>query len=217
MRLAILLLAAAATAFGQLEDDSLTVTATRTTSLQPDQATVSIYLSAPAGGSLDDAVVALQGSGVAASDLASVNSYTGDNSLEWVFNRTVSFFQLKTTLAALDSIQSALAQKVSYFVQGSVSPEAQQAPALCPLPAMVADARAQAQRVADAAGVRVGPVVSLSQAQPTGLVAAPVFRSGNFVSAAGVSPVSFLVGVISQSPPPTGSSCGITVQFKLLR
>jgi uncharacterized protein YggE len=222
MRLAILLLAASATAFGQLDDDTLTVTATRTTSLAPDQAAITIYFSGPAASSLDDALAALQGSGVAASDLAYVTSTDGASPfLQWVFNRTVSFSQLKATLAALDSIQSAVAKKgafsVSWFVQGTVSPAAQQATALCPLPAMVSDARAQAQRVADAAGVKVGPVVSLSQAQPGGLVPVPVFRSGEFVSATGFVSNPFRLGVISSSPPPTGSSCGITVQFKLLR
>jgi hypothetical protein len=223
MRIAILLLSAAATAFGQLDDDTLTVTATRTTSLAPDQAAISIYLSGPAGGSLEDAVAALAGSGVAASDLASVSTSSDgrDQFLQWVFNRTVSFSQLNSALAALDTIQSAAVAKksafsVSWFVQGTVSPAAQQATALCPLPAMVSDARTQAQHVADAAGVRVGPVVSLSQAQPPALIPTAAFRSGDFVVPGSV-PNPFLVGVISSSPPRAGSSCGITVQFKLLR
>jgi uncharacterized protein YggE len=215
MRPAILLFAFAAAAFGQLDDDTLTVTSTRTVSLVPDQVTVTIFLNGPMGGSVDEAIAALPGGGVAASDLSSVSTIPSgaDPSLQWIFNRTVNFSQLGSTLAALDSLSQKKGDySVSYSVQGTLSANAQQAPALCPLPTMVSEARAQAQRVADAAGVRVGAVVSLSRAQPPGFVPVPVFRSGDFASAR-----LGLVGVISSAPLPTASSCAITVQFRLLR
>jgi hypothetical protein len=111
VKIAILLLASAAGALAQLDDDTLTITSTRTISLTPDQAVVNIYLSGPVGGGLEAAVAALQGSGVTAADLASIGTSPNgdDQSVQWVFNRTVSFSQLGTTLAALDSLRRRMA------------------------------------------------------------------------------------------------------------
>jgi hypothetical protein len=214
MRLLLFLLAGATAAFGQLDDNTLVVTATRTTSLQQDRAMIILNLTTPEATALDDAIAALQGTGVSATDLNGVASSFDGQTLLWSFGKTVPFAQLKSSLAALTGIQSSLTQKkngltLNYFVAGQVSAEAQNAEALCPMPTLVADARTQAQRVADAAGVRVGPVISMTQGTAGG-VAAPVFLGATIRQAA-------FVLSLSQQPQTTGTSCQITVEYRLFR
>jgi uncharacterized protein YggE len=211
MRLLVLLLAAAAAAFGQLDDNTLVVTATRTVSLPPDRAAISINLSTPVAASIDDAIATLQGTGIVAADLSGVNG--SGETLLWSFGKTVPFTQMKNSLAALAGIQSSLAQKKSalslnYYVSGQVSTEAQNAAALCPMTTLVADARTQAQRVADAAVVKVGPVISMTQGAAGG-VAAPVFLGA-------IRQAAFILS-LSQQSQTAGTSCQITVEYKLLR
>src|ERR1044071_8163077 len=93
MRLLVLLLGAVPL-FAQLDDNTLTVTATRNVTLAPDHASIFANVFTPSSSGLDEAVAALQGSGFAASDLSSVSSDFRDSSLVWSFWRSVSFSQV---------------------------------------------------------------------------------------------------------------------------
>jgi uncharacterized protein YggE len=94
---------------------------------------------------------------------------------------------------------------LTFFVSGtqvSTTPS-------CPLPALVSDARKQADSMAAAAGMRAGPIVSVSD-QPAA-TALPDIIYGHFSAAAFLVVNPFPSYIAPQSP-----SCSLTVQFKLL-
>jgi Protein of unknown function (DUF541) len=221
MRTAVLLLACASACLAQLEDNTVTVTVSRNVTVQPDQAVLNITVTSPTDADLADVLGAFQGIGLTADDLTYVDTrydYTGTY-LEWQFSKAVAFSDLKMALAAV-----AAAQKqqnsfgLTYFVQSQVSQAAQQAPALCPIPTLFADAQAQAQQIASAAGVRAGAVVSISQGvAETGVLSLYDFVRNPFVIydpttgvSLGSSYVNFLLA------PPAAPVCSLTVQFKLV-
>src|SRR5262249_32076544 len=141
-----------------------------------------------------------QGTGLAAGDLASVNTIAIANnpaSLQWQFTKNTAFSSLKDLLAAIASVQQALAEQKNadllvYYVSARPSQQAQNSPAVCPVPAMPAAARAQAQQVASAAGGRIGAVVSMQQGG--GQIGIPT---------AAIRTADFIQGVILDSPTST--------------
>jgi len=93
---------------------------------------------------------------------------------------------------------------------------------MCVWPALLSDAQAEAQRLAAAAGVTVGPIVALSDERAgitRTVVSASGLRFGDFGGVIG--------GVIGQFPLPRlpayippiipAPNCALTVQFKFLR
>ena len=222
MRIAALFLACAGACLAQLDDNTVTITATRTVTLQPDQAVVGISLTLPATNGLDDALAAVPAAGLTAGDLTGVQSWDTYQGafLVWQFSKTVAFSDLKNVLPALAAAQQKLeSQKggddLTYYVNGQVSQQAQQA-SVCPLPTLFADAQAQAQQVAQAAGVQVGGVVSLSQGAGA-QVAALWFRTGDF-SAVDATTIGGFANFLLASPLPAASpGCSLTVQFRVTR
>ena len=223
--LAALFFAASSVAFGQLDDNTLTVTASRSISFQPDQVVVGIYVDAPLNLVLDDILGALDGAGLTAADLAGVGTSSGapnqPQRTAWTFTRAVPFSKLNATLATLTAIQqkrSPAGIAVTFFVQGSqVSPELQASQA-CPLPSLVSDTRAKAQQLAGASGFTVGPILSISDGSSSGAIGVPQAIYGGVLSASvpvamvGVVGVGTFTSLISQVAP----NCSMTVQFKLL-
>ena len=65
----VVFLAASSAVFGQLDDNTLTITASRTMDVQPDQVIVGVYVNAPFDNTVDDILGALQGSGVTSANL----------------------------------------------------------------------------------------------------------------------------------------------------
>jgi hypothetical protein len=227
--LGVAFLAASSCVFGQLDDNTVTITASRNISLQPDFAVVGIYVDAPYNDGLDDILNALDGSGLTADDLTGVNT-SGPLSEQvqrtaWTFARAVPFAKLKDMLASLTAVQQGLAGSgtrgaanasvsMTFSVQGSqVSPELQ-ASQPCPLPALVSDARAQAQQLAMAAGFTVGPVVAISDGSSTGGTYGAVLGAvfGLAAGAISVSRIGTFSSLITQPPV----NCSMTVQFQLL-
>ena len=83
--LALLLLALAPfAAFGQLEDNTLTVTSSQTITLQPDQVVFSVYATFEASAGLPDVLAALSSAGITDANLSSVQVYyeTSDSVLD---------------------------------------------------------------------------------------------------------------------------------------
>jgi uncharacterized protein YggE len=122
--------------------------------------------------------------------------------LSWSFTLPVPSSKLKDTAMSLSALEQSIAQgksglMLSFTVEGTrVSAQLLQSQA-CSLPGLVSDARTQAQTMADAAGVTLGPILALS---------------GEASSSAAVTSTlsSFLIAVY---PPP----CALTVKFGLLR
>lgn len=61
-------------AYGQLESNSITVTASRSAAVQPDQAVFGVSVSSSISTSLDDVLAALAGVGITITDFSGVNS-----------------------------------------------------------------------------------------------------------------------------------------------
>ncbi|MBV9746139.1 MAG: hypothetical protein JO099_20455, partial [Acidobacteriia bacterium] len=117
---------------------------------------------------------------------------------------------LKSTLSQLSAVAKNFGGQNSglglTFQAGGVS--VSQPPA-CPEAGLIADAKAQAQKVAAAAGVATGPVISLNMAN-AGVSYSPTY-AGSFIS--GV----VTIGLISPVPPLISTaSCTLTAQFQLL-
>ena len=210
--------------FGQLDDGTITITASRPVNAVPSDVRITVYVDMPPDTNIEQVAATVQPAGITAADLASVYNYAGYT--EWIFNRTVSIAQMAGESKILDGIARDLAAKnvpnvaLRSYISSSSSPD----PAACPLPALVSDARSQAQRMADVAGLRVGPILALSDRgtqsasviailDPLTGVPSSAVRSGDFSSTAGLLSASFLLG---QVPTATAPYCAISVQFQLL-
>jgi len=164
-------------AFAQLDSNSITVTASRgNSSGLPDQAVFGVVVTSGIDTSLDDVIALLQGTGVSAANLQALNEYTiasGPSgqpmeTLNWRFSFIAPLTKNKDTIAMLTSLQPTIAKKthgvtMSFYIQGTQSSVQ---PQTCSLSDLLTDARTQAQKLADGAGVSVGNILALSS--PTG-------------------------------------------------
>jgi hypothetical protein len=204
-------------AFAQLDSNSVTVTATRAQTAALDQALFGVFVDASPNSTLDDVLAALQGSGITMANFAGVGPAqqiqlpaTGSADLEWSFALPVPLAKTKDTVASLSALRDAIAAKkngmtLSFSVQGSqASPQAVQAQT-CPLPDLIADARTQAQKLADAGGLSLGPILAMS----SGLTA-------NTYTPTAVYAAISLARII-QTTPAVPSLCSLTVKFGLTR
>lgn len=214
MRYLILLLAAASAAFGQPDSNVLTITASRQLNVQPDQVTLSVYVVSDPDRSLDQVLAFLQGAKIAATDLSNVGTVVNSFSsqLQWIFTPTVSFSALNATASALGGLPANGPIAVqAFYVNATASPQSS-ASQSCPYPSLINDAQVQAQKLAAAAGVTVGPIVSLVQGGASVVLAAnQVGAFASFLPILGNSIVDLLV---APTPGPS-SACTLTVRFKL--
>ena len=162
-------------AFGQVDSNSITVTASRgNSSGPPDLAVFSVQVNSGLDTSLDDVIAALQGSGISAANLQNVytllisaNSARAPQQIEmlaWSFTLTAPFPKNKDTITMLTIVQQTIAKKnngqaMFFSIQGTQSSVQPQA---CSLADLLADARTQAQKLADGAGVSVGNILAMS-------------------------------------------------------
>jgi len=190
----------ASAAWGQLQTNSILVSASRTSASIPDQATYFVQVYSGFGASLSDVVNAVSSAGISSVDFAGFgffNDLPPNASVEWDFNLTVPLSTLGPTIAALSSIQAKANNGlvVSFSFQGTSTSAAAQPK--CVISDLVADATVQAQALADAANLRLGPILAVSDqgAATTGL---------------------FILGDrVSISTPPT--TCAATVKFGIVR
>jgi hypothetical protein len=168
-------------AYGQSASNSITVTATRASSVPPDQMIFGISVTSPLTATQSDVLSAVQIAGLTAANFSGVNTvqqYSGTGqttttSLQWTFALYAPIANQKSILATLAGLQIAIAQQkngmsVAISVQGTqVSPQAQQAQA-CPLTDLISDARAQAQKIASAPSMTVGAILAISTSTANG-------------------------------------------------
>jgi uncharacterized protein YggE len=173
----LLTLLSAALAFAQPSPNTLTVTATRTASVQPDQVVFGVSVTSPLTASQGDVIAALQGSGITAANFSSIytsqtfspNSNQLVSVLQWNFTITVPIANLKSTIDTFTGLQMVLSKSktglsLSFNVQGmQASAQAQRAQP-CSLSGLISDARAQALKIANAASATLGNIVGLSNA-----------------------------------------------------
>ncbi len=205
-------------AFGQLDSNSVTVTASRGASLQADQAVFGVFVNSGLNAGLDDVLAALQGSGITLANFSGVSetsvflSVPPPNQapvpmLEWAFGLSVPLSKLKDTFAALTTAQQNIAKKniglsLTFRVQGTQVSQQLLQQQTCSLTDLLADARAQAQKLATAAGLNIGTVLAISS-----------FASATVPS----SVVSFISSSGFFSPSVAPPTCSATVKFQLLR
>jgi uncharacterized protein YggE len=164
-------------AFAQLDSNSITVTASRgSSSGPPDQALFGVVVTSGVDTSLDDVIALLQGTGISAANLQALEEYlipTGmsgqtTETLNWRFSFTAPLAKNKDTIAMLTTLQQTIAKKnngvtMSFSIQGTQSSIQ---PQTCSQSDLLTDARTQAQKLADGAGVSVGNILAMSS--PTG-------------------------------------------------
>jgi hypothetical protein len=213
MRRLMLVLAAAVAAFAQSQPNVVTITASRQLNVQPDQVMVSITVVTDPDQTIDAALAALQGTNITAADLSSVSTTYGAGStpqLQWTFNLTVSISDMTSLVAAVNP-----SGNVSVFVSGASASAAVSAAQQCPYPALINDARAQAAKLASAAGVTVGQIVSISQGTIPVDIPTLASRVGDFQFVSGV--LGFTSFLLTTPQPATSgpTTCAVTVQFQL--
>jgi len=225
MRALWILLATAAAAFGQLDTNTITITASSTPSAQTSNATVQVNVSLPEVSTLQDAVNVVQGAGFTADNFTNVSSSyylyldllpapaTAAPTVDWTLSRTVSATEVPSVVAALEAAtKKQPSGTVSYSVSNAAAP-----PPDCAYTGLVGAAQSQARKVADAAGVKLGGIVSIEQGTQTQLAAGFAV----FDPFTGVLGSTFLlqarVAVIQTQLISPSPSCSVTVQFQIVQ
>jgi len=188
-------------AFGQLDSNSITVSASNNASLQPDQAIFSVSVQSGMSTGFDDVLSALQGSGITAANLSNVSggfqqylNVGGMPSLTWTFRLLVPLTNTKTSIASLNTLQQNIAKlnnglMLSFIIEGTQVSQQLAQSQTCSLSALVTAATTQAQSLAAAGGVTLGSITALSGSSSTGV----------------------------SDPYATSLSCAITVKFSVTR
>ena len=200
-------------AFAQVDSNSITVTASRNAipASQPDQAIFSLHVISGLDTTLDDVLAALPGSGITIAYFQGLNSSyltsspgTQTPTIDWLFQFAVPLTKTKDTVTLLTGLQQAMAKtksglSMTFYIQGTqTSVPPQQG---CSLSDLLTDARSQAQKLADGAGLGVGNILAISS--PAGSAALGFAQTPTLGSAT--------------TPPGAPSSCSLTVKFSLLR
>lgn len=116
--------------FGQLDSNTVTVTASRSMNVQPDQALFAVYVTTGLTASLNDVLAAVKGAAspaltfqggtsAAAAQLCSGGSQQQPIE-QWAFGLPVPFAQMKATVTALTSLQQSITQANGGFTLFSV-------------------------------------------------------------------------------------------------
>jgi len=191
----LLTLISAGFALAQTSPNSITVNATRTATVQPDQVVFQLSATSNLSTGRDDVIAALQGTGITAANFtgmyASQQYVNGQyvTALQWNFNLTAPLSNLKATIDTFTGLQMSLSKgntgiSLSFAVQNlQASAQAQQTQP-CSLAGLLSDARSQAQKIANAAAVTVGPVLAITNSiSDTGMICSATVKfalSGGF-------------------------------------
>ena len=202
-------------AFAQLDSNSITVTASRSSSLQADQVVFAIFVDGGASLTPDTVLAALAPAGITMANFAGVGTVqvyspngTPTQNVEWAFGLPVPLAKMKDTATALANLQQNIAENngsvtMSFSINNAqVSPAAQQAQT-CVLTDVLGDARTQAQSLATAAGLTLGGILALAGSTSTTTSASPL-ASNTYISRYSSSSTAF-----SNYAPP----CSVTVKF----
>ena len=159
--------------FGQLDSNSITVTASRSSATSsPDQALFGVVVNSGLDTSLDDVIALLQGTGISAANLQALDEYPIYNgssgppmeTINWRFSFTAPLAKNKDTIATLTNLQATIAKNnngvmMSFSIQGT---QTSVQPQTCSQSDLLTDARTQAQKLADGDGVSVGNILAMS-------------------------------------------------------
>ncbi len=194
-------------AFAQLESHTLTITATRQITLEPDQVVLILTVNAPATTMVDQVVAALAGLGITSADLSGLNNNAAPQ-LQWNFTLAVPLSSLTAKIGSLTTLQQSITQNnsgitLTFSVNGTQVSQQLQPSQSCSTSDLIPDATAQAQKLASAAGMTIGPVLGLSDvslSQPSAVTVLTLDPA---------SRLDFLSG------PAPAVTCSLTVEFQL--
>jgi Protein of unknown function (DUF541) len=210
----LILSLAVAPVFGQIASSTLTITANRSVNLLPDQVAFTVYVSSSITTSLDQIVAGVSSLGITSANLTGISS-SGQQTTQWDFTLAVPIAKLAATIGSLTKLQQNIGQNnsgltLTFYVEGTqVSQEAQQLQQSqpCSNSELIADATAQAQKLAAAAGLTLGPILKLSTVPLAEQSAVPTeiasFVSGPFAE------------ILFAPAAPQSATCSLAVQFQL--
>jgi hypothetical protein len=202
--------------FGQLGPSSITITATRTNNIQPDQVLVGLNVTSGATAGLDDLTSALTGAGISGATFTGVytaNIYPSTNFLIWSFTLTAPLAKLSSILSQVLSAHQTISANnsgltLTFYVEGmQVSQQLRQSQP-CSQASLLVDAQAQAKQVAAVAGVSAGPILSMAEG------GGAVLAQGAPALAAVAIPAN--LGGAFIFPTVFNFTCSLTVQFQLM-
>ncbi len=170
-----LFLFSASIVLAQADSNSLTVTASRTLTAQPDQAVFTVFVFSGQTTSLDEVLAAVQPGGITLANFTSVltGGSTPGNQLEWAFTVVGPLTNTAAIVATLTNLKNTMANSnpnlTLSFAPQSVKLSAQASLSLtCPLPDLLNEAKAKAQTLATAAGRFVSGLTALSTTSSPG-------------------------------------------------
>jgi hypothetical protein len=202
MRRLMLILLAASAAFGQ---NTLSITASRQINAPPDQVTVLVSVTTDASQTLDNVLAFVQPVKITAANFSSVQTIEGSQLL-WLFTTTATVSNVPALASALTALQKSKSPAVDFSITQQSATSQQ-----CPYAALISDAQTQANKLAAAAGVTLGPIVSLSQVTSQLPI---VFSSiSSYITGVltGIPASTFFSVSTSTTPPP----CTLSVQFQI--
>ncbi len=210
-------------------ESSLTVTATRSLSVQPDQEVLSVTVTTPLSTGLDDVLTALTSVGVTTANLSGVYSETTGTStvvLQWTFASPVPLATFKANVNSLAALQQSIGQQhsgwsLSYNSEQLQTSAAALAAQPCPTANLLADARAQAQNLVSASpALSVGPILALSDGTGSANSQVVSGRYSTFFVISGPFEAVYLTGLTTYLSAPvfvTNPTCTLAVKFALQR
>lgn len=208
MRLAFFILIAVPV-FAQLDPQTISIAATRSIVLQPDQVVFDITVSSPLNATLDQVVAALSPLAVTSADLSGVGNSAGQL-LQWNFTYAVPLSNLTATTASISAVQQRMTIRsmlsLSFTVAGTQVSQQLQQSQTCSDADLISDATAQAQTLAAAANLTLGPILKVSNVPAETAAVAQLFVPVTAV------PVLSGVPLPSVSQPVT---CSMLVEFQL--
>jgi hypothetical protein len=204
MRKLALILAMAGAAFAQV--DGIATTATRSVTLSPDEVTFNVTVIAEISTTLEQAVAAVQDAGVTSKNLlgiASSEEYYGPSPLSrtsrltYGFTVTQPYSKMKETTEKLEAARRRLAAEsggdVVFTLYVNATEKAVQDARQRLVTELLAEAKSNAQFLANAAGLTLGGLLNVSEnVYPASGVPGPYYGSISF-SSGSPSPVPIRV------------------------
>ena len=212
MRTIFFLIFAVCFAWAQSDTNSVTVSATRVIpDVPPDQVGLAVTITAGVDKTLDDVLAVLTSAKIGLSELNMMYTSSGSEpEFEWIFSTAVKLSDLNRILAVLSSARSKLAAggglRMDYQVSTVFASQQATATQQCSYGALLSDAQNQAQKLAAAAGVPLGPVLVLVDQTQTAVLGES--------AAPGAAGQPYLVAAWF-STPRASPDCNLTVRFKL--
>jgi hypothetical protein len=209
-----ILLLGAAPAFAQIESHTVTISATRSIVLEPDQIVLQLTVGSNPSATLDQIVGALSGLGITDANLT--GTYNSIPSLlTWNFSFTAPLANVTATIGSITKLEQTIAQNnsgltLTFYIGGTQVSQQLQQTQTCPNLDLISDASAQAQKLANAAGMTLGPILRLSNAPSPQSILVP--------ANVGLSGIIGTYSILQSplTPPPSPLTCSLSVQFQLL-